>query len=163
MDSLTCYVDNYGAGYDREFSLDYKSAPAPVNLFDKNDADVVIGGRFNSSRTVTADQTETLVTGYIPAATADVFHVVTDKANDITNYAGAAQLYNSEKNYIGNYISPKQAQTAGIPPLPTWAADFLSGDFDLSVTPSRGTTEGVAYVRFCLAYTSIDEIEIYKQ
>ena len=47
LDSLTCYVDNYGAGYDREFSLDYKSAPAPVNLFDKNDADVVIGGRFN--------------------------------------------------------------------------------------------------------------------
>ena len=110
LDSLTCYVDNYGAGYDREFSLDYKTEPAPVNLFDKNDADVVIGGRFNSSRGVTADQTEALVTGYIPATAADLLHVVTNKANNSTAQVGAAQLYDSGKNYIGIYISPKASQ-----------------------------------------------------
>ena len=160
LDSLTCYVDNYGAGYDREFSLDYKSEPAPVNLFDKTDADVVIGGRFNSSRAVVADQQEALVTGYIPATAADVLHVVTNKANDSTSYVGAAQLYDSGKNYIGIYISPKASQSAGISPKPTWAADYLSGDFDLSVAPNSGTNTGVAYIRFCLAYTDIDEIVI---
>jgi len=162
LDSEMCYVDNYGAGYDREFSLDYKSEPAPVNLFDKTDADVVIGGRFNSSRGITADLTETLVTGFIPATTADVLHVVTNKANNSNNQVGAAQLYDSGKNYIGIYISPKAAQNAGISPKPTWAADYLSGDFDLSVGTNSGTNAGVAYIRFCLAYTDIDKIVITK-
>ena len=162
LDSLTCYVDNYGAGYDREFSLDYKTEPAPVNLFDKNDADVVIGGRFNSSRGVTADQTEALVTGYIPATAADLLHVVTNKANNSTAQVGAAQLYDSGKNYIGIYISPKASQNAGISPKPTWAADYLSGDFDFSVAANSGTNSGMAYVRFCLAYTDIDSIVITK-
>ena len=162
LDSLTCYVDNYGAGYDREFSLDYKSAPAPVNLFDKNDADVVIGGRFNSSHGVTADQTNELVTGFIPAATADMLHVETNLANNKNAYTGEMNFYNSNKEYIGRYRSPKAAQNAGIAATPAWAADYLSADFDLSKVADNGTSSGTAYVRFCLAYTDIDSIVITK-
>lgn len=162
LDSLTCYVDNYGAGYDREFSLDYKTEPVLVNLFDKNDADVVIGGRFNSSHSVVYYRDNELVTGFIPATTTDMFHVESDLANNNNAYVGEMVFYNANKEYIGRYRSPKEAQNAGLSPTPTWAADYLSGDFDLSKTADSGTSSGAAYVRFCLAYTGIDSIVITK-
>lgn len=36
LDSNICYVDNYGAGIDREFSCDYYTPPAPTALLNLN-------------------------------------------------------------------------------------------------------------------------------
>ena len=36
LDSNMCYVDNYGAGIDREFSCDYYTPPAPTALLNLN-------------------------------------------------------------------------------------------------------------------------------
>ena len=159
MDSLTCYVDNYGAGYDREFSLDYKSAPAPVNLFDKNDADVVLRARFNSSHVPASWDASQLITGFIEVTAGDTFTVSGDNTQNLNVYTGVAQLYNSNKEYIGIYSSPVQDPTHQ---KWVWAADYLSGSLDTSVAPNSGTNSGVAYIRFCLAYTNIDNLVITK-
>ena len=159
LDSLTCYVDNYGAGYDREFSLDYKSAPAPVNLFDKNDADVVLRARFNSSHVPASWDASQLITGFIEVTAGDTFTVSGDNTQNLNVYTGVAQLYNSNKEYIGIYSSPVQDPTHQ---KWVWAADYLSGSLDTSVAPNSGTNSGVAYIRFCLAYTNIDNLVITK-
>lgn len=159
LDSLTCYVDNYGAGYDREFSLDYKSAPAPVNLFDKNDADVVLRARFNSSHVPASWDASQLITGFIEVTAGDTFTVSGDNTQNLNAYTGVAQLYNSNKEYIGTYSSPVQDPTHQ---KWVWAADYLSGSLDTSVAPNSGTNSGVAYIRFCLAYTNIDNLVITK-
>lgn len=159
LDSLTCYVDNYGAGYDREFSLDYKSAPAPVNLFDKNDADVVLRARFNSSHVPASWDASQLITGYIEVTAGDTFTVSGDNTQNLNVYTGVAQLYNSNKEYIGIYSSPVQDPTHQ---KWVWAADYLSGSLDTSVAPNNGTNSGAAYIRFCLAYTNIDNLVITK-
>ena len=36
LDNNYCYVDNYGAGYDRNFSLDYKSSKYPTGISNVN-------------------------------------------------------------------------------------------------------------------------------
>ncbi len=36
LDNNMCYVDNYGAGIDREFSCDYNTPPAPTALLNLN-------------------------------------------------------------------------------------------------------------------------------
>lgn len=36
LDNNICYVDNYGAGIDREFSCDYNTPPAPTALLNLN-------------------------------------------------------------------------------------------------------------------------------
>lgn len=159
LDNLTCYVDNYGAGYDREFSVDYKSAPAPVNLFDKNDADVVLRARFNSSHVPASWDASQLITGYIEVTAGDTFTVSGDNTQNLNAYTGVAQLYNSNKEYIGTYSSPVQDPTHQ---KWVWAADYLSGSLDTSVAPNSGTNSGAAYIRFCLAYTNIDNLVITK-
>ncbi|WP_407723887.1 metallophosphoesterase family protein [Ruminococcus sp. JL13D9] len=159
LDNLTCYVDNYGAGYDREFSLDYKSAPAPVNLFDKNDADVVLRARFNSSHVPASWDASQLITGFIEVTAGDTFTVSGDNTQNLNVYTGVAQLYNSNKEYIGIYSSPVQDPTHQ---KWVWAADYLSGSLDTSVAPNNGTNSGAAYIRFCLAYTNIDNLVITK-
>ena len=158
LDSLTCYVDNYGAGYDREFSLDYKSAPAPVNLFDKNDSDVVLRARFNSSHVPVAYADGQLVTGFIPVSNSDTITIAGDKSQNTNAYVGYVNLYNSNKEYIGAYAGPGLNGQKIV-----WSSDYLEGSLDCSQAPDAGTNSGAAYIRLCLAYTDIDAIEIYKQ
>lgn len=158
LDSLTCYVDNYGAGYDREFSLDYKSAPAPVNLFDKNDSDVVLRARFNSSHVPVAYADGQLVTGFIPVSNSDTITIAGDKSQNTNSYVGYVNLYNSNKEYIGAYAGPGLNGQKIV-----WSSDYLEGSLDCSQAPDAGTNSGAAYIRLCLAYTDIDAIEIYKQ
>ena len=157
LDSLTCFVDNYGAGYDREFSLDYYSGESE-NLFDKNDPDVVLRGRFNSSHDVVAFADGQLVTGFISANSSDVFTVTSDKAQNYNSYVGTANLYNANKEYIGWYAPPLQSGGKW-----EWSNDYLSGVLDCSLSPNSGTNSGAAYIRFCLAYTDIDNISVTKQ
>ena len=157
LDSLTCYVDNYGAGYDREFSLDYKSAPAPVNLFDKNDSDVVLRARFNSSHVPVAYADGQLVTGFIPVSNSDTITIAGDKSQNTNPYVGYVNLYNSNKEYIGAYASPGLNGQKIV-----WSSDYLEGSLDCSQAPDAGTNSGAAYIRFCLAYTNIDNLVITK-
>lgn len=134
-------------------------AEAPANLFDKNDTDVVDGARFNSSHVPTSYGSGQLITGFIPVTTANTITVVSDKAQNTNNYTGVAQVYDASKTYLGSYSSPGAAPSAQ---RWVWSADYLTGQLNLSQGPNGGTNVGAAYIRFCLAYTDIDNIIITK-
>ena len=155
LDSLTCYVDNYGAGYDREFSLNYKPAPAPANLFDKDDPDVILRARFNSSMQPVDFADEQLVTGFVPASVGTSFTVETDKANNTNGYTGFIMLYNSSKQPIGGLSNA----TAPF----VWSSDYKSGTVTIPQSYINTNFDGTEYARFCLAYVDIDNIEIYNE
>jgi len=154
MDSLICYVDNYGAGYDREFSVDYKSDPVPVNLFDKDDPDVVLRARFNSSMQPVEFADEQLVTGFIPASIGTTFEFETDKANNTNGYTGFLMLYDANKQPIGGLSN---GTTSFI-----WSSDYKNGSITVPQTYVKTDFTGTSYARFCLAYTDIDSIIITK-
>lgn len=154
MDSLICYVDNYGAGYDREFSVDYKSDPVPVNLFDKDDPDVVLRARFNSSKQPVEFADEQLVTGFIPASIGTTFEFETDKANNTNGYTGFLMLYDANKQPIGGLSN---GTTSFI-----WSSDYKNGSITVPQTYAKTDFTGTSYARFCLAYTDIDSIIITK-
>ena len=155
LDSLTCYVDNYGAGYDREFSLDYKPAPAPANLFDKDDPDVILRARFNSSMQPVDFADEQLITGFVPASVGTSFTIETDKANNTNGYTGFIMLYNSSKQPI--------ARLSNATALFVWSSDYKSGTITIPQSYNNMNFDGTEYARFCLAYVDIDNIEIYME
>ncbi len=152
LDSEMCYVDNYGAGYDRVFSLEYKDEPTPSNLFDKNDADVVLRGRFNSAKQPVDYADGQLITGFIPAGVGTSFSFETDKANNTNGYTGFVMLYDSSKQPIGGLSN----STAVF----VWSSDYKSGSLTIPQTYISTDYTGTAYARFCLAYNDIDEIVI---
>lgn len=121
------------------------------NLFDPNDTDVVLRGRINSSGAAVAYADGQLVTGYIPASPGDTFVIESDKSLKTNSYTGMAAYYQSDKSYI--------AQN-GNANTQVWV--FSNADMTAVCTPQASHTN-MAYVRFCLAYTSIDNIKIYKQ
>ena len=125
----------------------------PVNLFDPNDSDVVMRGRFNSSHAAVAFADEQLCTGYIEAAVGDTFRLESDKAQNVNGYTGNYQCYNSD----GTYIDGRSYGNTGSGGW-TWDADSKRGGFTI---PSDFA--GTAKVRFCVAYTDIGNIKIYKQ
>lgn len=122
-----------------------------VNLFDPDDADVTIRGRLNSSGAAIAYADDQLVTGFIPASDGDVFRIETDKSLTTNGYTGMVAYYDSSKAY--------KAQT-GNANKTVWA--FSNSDMT-GVCTLLSTVTGVGYVRFCIAYTDIDNIKIYKQ
>ena len=125
----------------------------PVNLFNSTDSDVTLGARINSSGNAVAYADGQLVTGFIPAAAGDVFRIETDKALNTNSYTGAMATYTSAKGWIWN--SGYQGATledGGLTEIMTVLAD--NGGHDQT---------GTAYVRFCVAYTDINNIKIYKQ
>ena len=121
------------------------------NLFDPNDTDVVLRGRINSSGAAVAYADGQLVTGYIPASPGDTFVIESDKSLKTNSYTGMAAYYQSDKSYI--------AQN-GNANTQVWV--FSNADMTAVCTPQASHTN-MAYVRFCLAYTSIDNIKIYKE
>lgn len=125
----------------------------PVNLFDQNDSDVVLRGRFNSSHAAVAYADGQLCTGYIEAAVGNTFSLESDKAQNVNGYTGVYQVYNSDGTYIGGR-SYGDTGSGGW----TWDVDSKRGGFTI---PSDFA--GTAKVRFCVAYTDINNIKIYKQ
>lgn len=121
------------------------------NLFDPNDTDVVLRGRINSSGAAVAYADGQLVTGYIPASPGDTFVIESDKSLKTNSYTGMAAYYQSDKSYI--------AQN-GNANTQVWV--FSNADMTAVCTPQASHTN-MAYIRFCVAYTSIDNIKIYKQ
>lgn len=132
----------------------------PTNLFDPNDTDVTLRGRINSSGNAVAYADGQLVTGFIPVQVGDVFEIETDhgqtSATGGNGYTGTAACYNSAKGFIAQAISPTASPWA-------WNEGITNGTFTVPSTWNGHDYSGTVYVRFCLAYTSIDNIKIYKQ
>lgn len=125
-------------------------------MFDPNDADVTLRGRINSSGTAVAYADNQLVTGYISAAVGDVFTVETDKSLKTNSYTGAAAAYNSSKTLVA------QASN-GATTVWTFSNDDMTGTFTVPQTLNGKDWTDTIYVRFCVAYTDINNIKIYKQ
>lgn len=125
-----------------------------VNLFDKNDSDLLDTGRFNSSMNAVAYQQGQLITGYIKASIGDTFTVVSDKSAKTNGYTGQANVYNESKTVLGGMSNGSTAWT--------FSADGLTGTITIPSSYSNKDFSGTAYVRFCVAYTDIDSIVITK-
>lgn len=125
--------------------------PEDVNLFDASDTDVSLRGRINSSGNAVDYADGQLVTGFIPASDGDTFKIETDKSLKTNNYTGMVAYYDSSKTY--------KAQT-GNQNATAWA--FSDSD-KTGVCTLLSTVTGVGYVRFCIAYTDINNIKIYRQ
>ena len=111
LDSLTCYVDNYGAAYDREFSLDYNNvSPTYTNQIPisvDTDGNIYNGTGYKddtgiSSSGVERTKTGNLATGYIPYNYGDTIRIDrfdTTATGDKNN--GGVFFYNASKTYLG--------------------------------------------------------------
>lgn len=132
-----------------------EKAEAP-NLFDPTDPDVVLRGRFNSAGAAVAYTDNQLVTGFIAAAVGDVFSIETDRSLKANGYTGMVGYYGSAKAYI--------AQT-GNANAQVWAFsnEDATGVCTILQSASGHDLSNTAYVRFCVAYTDIGNIKIYKQ
>lgn len=128
-----------------------------VNLFDPTDGDVVLKGRLNSSGAAVSYAEGQLVTGYIPGAVGDVFVVETDKSLKTNSYTGMVGCYASDKSYITSTI-PQGASAAWV-----FSNSDMTGVCTIPSSWSGHSYSATVYVRFCVAYTSIDNIKIYKQ
>lgn len=132
-----------------------------VNLFDKNDPDVVLRGRINSSGNAVAYADGQLVTGFIQAQVGDVFTIETDHgqstATGANGYTGTVGLYTSGKAFISPALGAASSQTW------VWNSGVTDGTCTIKATVNSKDYSGTAYVRFCLAYTDIDNIKIYKE
>ncbi len=134
--------------------------PATVNLFDKTDPDMLDRGRINSSHVAVAYADNQLVTGFIEAKVGDTFTVKTDLANTANNYVGAAYCWDENKAYVGGNM--ERAVNAW-----SWNSDYTEGTFTIPSSYQFTETnianfDGTAYIRFCLAYTDMDNIVITK-
>lgn len=128
-----------------------------VNLFDATDADVLLRGRFNSSGNAVAYADNQLVTGYISGAVGDTFVVETDKSLKTNGYTGMVGCFTSSKTYITATI-PQGASAVW-----TFSNSDMTGVCTIPNTWSGHDYTGTVYVRFCVAYTDIDNIKIYKE
>lgn len=132
--------------------------PVPVvNLFNKNDTDVVDTARFNSSKNAVAYAAGQLVTGYIAGEIGDTFTISSDKAQNTNGYTGTIMLYNASKTAIAPLVNAATASGGW-----TWSSDHLSGTVTIPATYSNTSHAGTTWVRFCIAYTDIDSIMITK-
>ena len=131
-----------------------------VNLFNKDDPDVVLRGRINSSGNAVAYADGQLVTGFIPARVGDVFEIETDHGQNTATggngWTGTVGCYTSDKTFIGTALG-------SVLPAWVWNEDITNGTFTVPSSWSNHDYSGTVYIRFCLAYTSIDNIKIYKQ
>lgn len=131
-----------------------------VNLFDKNDPDVVLRGRINSSGNAVAYADGQLVSGFIPAQVGDVFEIETDHgqttATGGNGYTGVLGCYTSGKAFISPTIGAAAAEAWD------WNSGVTGGTCTIKSTVSSKDYSGTGYVRFALAYTDIESIKIYK-
>lgn len=126
------------------------TAAAVVNLFDATDGDVLDTGRFNSSHNAVAYTAGQLVTGYIEAKVGDTFTLTTDKSLKTNGYTGTVQYHDADKTFIGGYNNANVSENSW-----KWNSDYLSGSITVDM-------ENTAFVRFCVAYTDMDNIVITK-
>ena len=135
------------------------NAVAIQNLFDKNDTDVLLTGRFNSSKAVVAYAEGQLVTGYIEAKVGDTFTVVSDKSAKTNGYTGEAVIYDANKAYITMGSQKSVPNQSG---YWTFSNDGLTST--ITILDEFWSTDmgGTRWIRFCIAYNDIDSIVITK-
>ena len=133
------------------------TAKTTVNLFDKNDSDLVDTARFNSSNNAVAYQQGQLATGFIEGQIGDTFTIKSDKSQLTNGYTGTIMLYNASKTPIVGWINQATADGGW-----TWTSDGLSGTITIPSSYSNTSHAGTTFVRFCIAYTNIDSIVITK-
>lgn len=131
------------------------SEQAPSNLFDKNDANVVLRARINSSGAAVAYADGQLVTGWmIDGTVGDTFSLTTDKALDTNNYTGGFAFYDSSNAHLKN--------CGMYDAFVTVAADKLSMTFTIPQVVNGTDITNTVKVRFCVPYSDIDNIVITK-
>lgn len=132
-----------------------------VNLFDKNDSDVVLRGRINSSGNAVAYADGQLVTGFIPAQVGDVFEIETDHGQTTVTggngYTGVLSCYTSGKAFISPTIGAAATEAWD------WNSGVTGGTCTIKAAVSSKDYSGTGYIRFVLAYADIDNIKIYKE
>lgn len=134
-----------------------------INVFNKDDPDVVVRGRFNSSHQVVVYYDGELVTGFIPCKLGDTIKLETDKSNleplysGANIYTGAIQFYDSNKNFI-----LLRTPQSGLVPIWQWSNDGKTGVMNIE-SDAQHVIDTVAYFRVCCAYTDIDNITITKE
>ena len=127
---------------------------AAENEFNKNDSDVLITGRINSSGAAVAYQSGQLVTGFIPATVGDVIQLTTDKDNKTNSYTGLIAFYTADKAYL--------RQMQGTNSYWSWDADNRNGTITVPAVYDSTDLSGTAYIRLCVAYTDVDSITVTK-
>lgn len=132
-----------------------------VNLFNKDDPDVVLRGRINSSGNAVAYADGQLVTGFIPAQVGDVFEIETDHGQNTATggngYTGVVGCYTSGKAFISPTIGSALQQAW------VWNSGVTGGTCTIKATVNSKDYSGTGYARFALAYTDIESIKIYKE
>ena len=129
------------------------------NLFDKDDTDVLIGYRMNSSNQLVYFAEEQLITGYIDGKYGDVFVLTSDKANNTNNYKGNILCYDSNKNYVGKFTWRNTLEDTVVS-----SEDYKTVTFNIKDYPGwTQSIDNTAFVRFGVAYTDIDSIVITKK
>lgn len=120
------------------------------NMFDPTTA--TDSARINSSGNAVAAAANQLVTDFIPVTGSDTIRLISDKAQNTNTYTGMVALYDSSKTYLGNAYHSSIAWT--------WNAAETEGTFDVSVL---SFSNNATYARLCIAYTSMNNIEIYVE
>ena len=149
-DNSQITVVGVGRGTSRVVELN----SANRNLFDKNDADVHLTGRFNSSHQTVNYADGQLITGYIEAKKGDTFTVVSDKSCKTNGYTGDAHVYDGNKAYLREINNQSTYWT--------WSADNMTSTLTIEPTFWDTDMSGTAWIRFCVAYNDIDSIVITK-
>ena len=128
LDSNMCYVDNYGAGIDREFSCDYSAPPTPTALL-------------NLDRTYVAGTTGESIGNHL------------DESKAYTNlYYGDLKFTDPNCTYSNvseNSVTVKESGVGGICiGYPVHLPDLATHDYTLSFNYS-GAGKQRAYYRLC--------------
>lgn len=129
-----------------------------INKFGKNDTDISVGSRINSSGAPVYYADNQLVTGFIPCTKGKVITLETDKANNINTHTGYIAVYASDKTYLGHAIN--NAHIGWV-----WSDDYKTGVCDSANVSAAVFPENAAYIRLCVAYQADyltnDNIKIY--
>lgn len=137
--------------------------PELVNLFDKNDSNVLLGGRINSSHNAVYYAENQLLTGYMEAELGNVITISSDKANNANSYTGSIDMYDSDKKWLGMYswqhihnntaVSSDDYKTVTIKIVDTYPGQ----------ESTKAPIANTAFFRATVAYTDIDSVVITKQ
>lgn len=128
--------------------------PPTVNLFNKNDPNVLLRGRINSSGNAVDCADGQLVTGFIPVTVGDVIHLATDKDNKTNDYTGTVALYNTSKTFLKQILAARDNWL--------WSESNHNGTITVPSSYNGTDLSGTAYIRLCAAYTDIDSIVVTK-
>jgi hypothetical protein len=128
-----------------------------ANLFDKNDPDVLLTGRFGSDGSAKTHVEGQLTTGYISATVGDKLTLTSNKANNTNGYTGVMACYDADKKWLGSFSTVNTSNM-----IWKWESDYLTGSIVIPSTSANKDYSNTAYVRFCVAYADTDSIIITK-